>query len=426
MHKTGTSSIQRFLAENDEQLEALGIHYVSAGRMDNQHHPLVHQPFYGTDYVLPEPQLVIGNLNAVTREVADSDATQFVISAEGFWSQTCAGLDEIYSNWLADLKRTAGVTDISVVAYLRRQDLAVESRFSHEQKDKFSPFRSLNFEQFADVYREFGYLDYAANLDRWAQLPEVTEVIVRPYEKDHLVGNDSVKDFLYVLGVSDVGHFQFASYNSSTDKVIIRNESLPRSLALVLNAAGRSGVDVRFLDRLVGSFTFNSESFPHQTAAKYIMSPEERKFLLSGFENDNRLVARAYTERGDGNLFTNVPSPIEDPFWTSPGNADFEVWIPALFSAVSRQQQIATQEQTNLILDSIAGSESRLNDLIAATNTPQDRAESMTQASDLAAARARIAELESSTSWRITAPLRAFGRQARSLRSKIGPKYADH
>jgi len=351
-YKTGSTSLQHFLELNEDRLNDMGIHYVESGRQNSQHHPLVQQPYfsgsYKTDFRVPEDIVIKERLDAVTREISEVDATHFVISSEAFWSQTCAGISGMYRDWLFDLRSISGGAEINVIAYLRRQDLAVEARYSQEKKTREhtvgepppprdSPFRFLGFSDFTRMYLESGYLDYPLVLARWRAIPEVSRVIVRPYEKSQLANGDTIDDFMSVLGVNDLSDF------TRPEGRVATNPGISRQVAIMLEELDNSGINSDLALEISDSHWARDSLAVNPNAPRYMASPEDRCHFNSSFAKENGFVATIYLQRDRDGLFFDQPSAAEDPHYFPPTSTPLASWFDALFATGVNQRPGAPQ-----------------------------------------------------------------------------------
>jgi hypothetical protein len=198
--KTGTSSIQRALAAVRPALGAAGIHYPSSpGHANHGLLPMSLVPLAalrGFNPLLweglgPEARLARFRAEFAAEMAAlPAGATRVVFSAE-----QCAGL-------LNSPERVAALHALlaphaaafRVIVYLRRQDRHFASgyvqsmRVGHVVPPGFGPGG------------EDGLYDYAALLERWADVFGAAAVTPRIFEPESLAGGDVVDDFLDAIG----------------------------------------------------------------------------------------------------------------------------------------------------------------------------------------------------------------------------------
>ncbi|MEM8752760.1 MAG: hypothetical protein AAGF90_07270 [Pseudomonadota bacterium] len=166
MHKTGATSIQRFLSRNRLALRALGVLYPRTrgadGRREPKHNALFHAISHEADHGAPHPRLGPSAevVDALSRRIEGSRAGVAVLSAEGL-----SGERPVFARALAPL---AGRFETRVVVFLRRPDRWVESFYRQMvMSDEAREWRSLS--AFVAAPETQAHLDYAAILGWWAE-----------------------------------------------------------------------------------------------------------------------------------------------------------------------------------------------------------------------------------------------------------------
>jgi len=103
---------------------------------------------------------------------------------------------EAHATKLKNLKQLLGKRECHVVLYLRRQDEWMDSNIPHIIRYEGFLGKTVyqNDEQIIKYLEP--HLDYAAMLDMWEKIVEPSKMTVIPYERDRLVGNNTIKDFL--------------------------------------------------------------------------------------------------------------------------------------------------------------------------------------------------------------------------------------
>ncbi len=163
MHKTGSTSVQRFFARNRPLLRLLGITYPEArdasGKRLPKHNHLFHAISHEKDKGAPHP--VLGSSAALIEKLAETvegNGTT-VISAEGL-----SGEDPAFANAFAPLR---GRFPVRVVVFLRRQDDWAQS-FYKQMVHSREVREARPFDAFLAGKSTRDHLDYAQLLDWWA------------------------------------------------------------------------------------------------------------------------------------------------------------------------------------------------------------------------------------------------------------------
>ncbi|TVP82133.1 hypothetical protein [Thioalkalivibrio sp.] len=182
--KTGTSSLQKFLTRYAKQLLEQGVVYPVAGRRaagQIAHHNLYYEKHgvrVATGVFKPE----VGVWKEALKEIdAVSDAVG-VISSEAFMN--CP------SRQIARFQKELDGRHVTVLAYVRRQDLWMQSAWN--QQARFGRC-SLDFWDFFTKNRARGHGDYVGQLTRWAQAFGWDHLVVQNF--DSLPSGGIVPDF---------------------------------------------------------------------------------------------------------------------------------------------------------------------------------------------------------------------------------------
>jgi hypothetical protein len=293
LHKTGTTSIQNFLAKNALELKRNGFLYPNGGCPENSsaHHNLAWQlagdkrfnPAYGTvEKVVNETVNFPGNI---------------IISSEDF------------ENILGDTDRILPLTenvilsgrDIILVIYVRDQVSYAESLYLEMMKHGMS----YTAKEFFDVIVEGGRVSYREwvfhfeydLIRRLKKRISVRKLIVRPYRS--IVDNSSVTDLLHVIRCeqAELSPESGPRYNKRIKLV----HGLARFYA---NKRSYNAVDLgRRLDEAFGSL-LGSRSAGFALPRRHVME--------SRFHKGNWKLAREFGF--SGNLLCRVDDPRQGDF----------------------------------------------------------------------------------------------------------------
>lgn len=164
-NKTGTTAIQLFLDTNELLLNRHGVHYCGIGKIWNAHFPMAWELGCGkapANYNVEENLWEKAELEFRTRE-----ENAFVISSENFI--LLKDMEKIYY-----LKKLFNEYDVSIVLFIRRQDLWIESLYLQSIK-MGNPVK-----KFKDYHNNCGQqLDYSKILQPWEEVfgPENIKIV---------------------------------------------------------------------------------------------------------------------------------------------------------------------------------------------------------------------------------------------------------
>jgi hypothetical protein len=297
--KTGTTTIQSFMAENRVVLRHEGFLYpLAPGEVnhvgltilatDNRNHlPKRLLRTVG----LAEATDVSGYLKQMLLDLKDeaqkSGCHTLVLSNEHLSSHIRArkSITKVRNTLL-------GIADaIEVIVYLRRQDEAVLSEYSTKVKTGHT-------ERFALAPGHLIKYCYADLLDRWSEVFGREHISVRLFDRDAFEGSDLITDFLHFIHCPSSASFsRVPPRNISLDVVCLEylrrlNRYLPADVNGRRNEARAN---------IVGELEAIS------TGEKPRISSQEAAEILKQFEESNRDVAVRYLHRQNGQLFASAP-----------------------------------------------------------------------------------------------------------------------
>jgi hypothetical protein len=296
-HKTGTSSIQHYLAKNRAALRQKGfVVPPSAGEKNHYNLPL---------YALSDEDR--GALR-LTHGLSSGDKVR------AFRKSWLATLKEAAASWggddtlllssehlihlqapaefsrLKEVLAAIGARPVRIVIYLRRQDAYYVSAYAQHIRGG-STDAWLSNESFDHLV-----LDYRVLLDRWGGAFGTENLCVRVFERSQLTGNDAVVDFLSFVGCPGIQGSTVEKNVSldarSTEFLRRINPLFPRFIDDQLNEQRRA---------LVHALTSVSDGPPLRLDRKCAME------ILSLYQESNAEIATRYLGRGDGRLFHEMP-----------------------------------------------------------------------------------------------------------------------
>ena len=304
IHRTGTTSLQRFLAKNRAALAGQGIVYPGE---ENNHQALAW---------------------ALHRGQADAEAVLALVAegrAVGARTMVLSGEDFAIHRTLGWLRAVAERVDTRAVFYLRRQDHWLMSWYNQHVKWPFNREKSrMDPQAFLATVDDFYWLDYERLLGRWSAVLGEGRVAAGVLEKGQV--EDTTADFLARLGVADEG---FADDHART------NDSLPVHMLEIARHLGlyelKGGRRMKLLNALKTGLAERAPAQPVST----VYAPEERNQVLARFDASNRAAARRFL--GREMLFLEPPPGPDAPYWRFPELSHDELlddWIAPVIRAL--------------------------------------------------------------------------------------------
>jgi hypothetical protein len=213
-HKTGTTALQQWLGGNATILASRGLGYLRSGGEPHAHRLL--------SQVDPERSLPGGhrvhNPQKFAEALSELPQDTVVVSSENF----SFFLDPETIKTLADTVKPM-FDKVSVVCYLRRQD---RQAASHHMEGARAD-RRTEWELWGHGFKALPernsyqplYLNYFNRMKMWADQFGAESLVVRVFDRNHLVNGDIVADFTQVMGIDRTDCTKSKDVNTSLDRV---------------------------------------------------------------------------------------------------------------------------------------------------------------------------------------------------------------
>jgi hypothetical protein len=315
--KTGSSLIQNFCKLNKEKLLEIGFFYPDNDNFDERKgksagHWNLHRVFSGmqSKYSLGDylPDISPAENVILSNEMLTSEYSDILRIAE-----------KIHEKIALDY-------DVTVIVYLRRQDLYINSLYnegivSGNRKAEWSIEEFLNGGHIPE-------LDYYVLVQSWANVFGKENIVVRPFEKQQFLEGDIIKDFLHSIGTGWQEEFivpEEESKNPSPDIMLVEAVRQLNRIPLQNRPFYKT-----FLEKAFDELVFHG-SYAGKQGQSYL-SPSERIDILDRYAQGNEKVAREFLGRYDGRLFY-APEPEPDESWNpvAINNTDLVARIFPLF-----------------------------------------------------------------------------------------------
>jgi hypothetical protein len=290
-HKTATSLIQQHLHDHRMELREHDICYPTIH--DKQDPKAIKHAYLYLSIInklhVPHLQedLSICDFDALfahsIKEIKAANCGNTIISEEGL-SQVIPGIPKLMGRYKEHFD------EVKIVAFVRRQDIFLESLYAQFVKQK--PERSrLPFDEYLQLEKVQQRADYDLILGWWAEEFGQKNIVVAPFEVQKIIP-DPLGYFFNVTGLP----------KTFLDDYPLNNETLhvspPREVTEFMRHLNL--IDTPFFPEvLVRYLTRDAETV---TNTKYFCR-KEREEILSKYEQSNASVARKYLKRDDAILF---------------------------------------------------------------------------------------------------------------------------
>lgn len=282
LHKTGTSSIQKFLSKNHSLL------------LDNS-----------IEYLLPKPWPIPFTKEPVIdvnvkgfEDIGNSSANKIVISHENY-------------SWIFEEEKARIIVQeilkhadqLKVILYLRRQDsLAISQK---QEGTKWIDNSVAYGHELSALPKELNYfsknyLNFYDKAKLWAKTAGKSNLIIRILDKEKLVGGDVVKDFCHLIGADSIKGFE------DVGRV---NESIPRKKQLFLHLTRPFFPENTPEKHQLVDFVLNLNSDDSQ---KLLPSKIDAKAFYQKFSVSNAQLKNEFFPEIEGDVFSNDFSMYSD------------------------------------------------------------------------------------------------------------------
>lgn len=293
-HKTGTSTIQKFLSSNRSILYQKGLIYPDFLGINSSH-------FFAWFYQFGNRVLDADQNNMVDEIIrkifieATTSSRNIIISSEVLFSNIVdANLEEI--------KKRFKESNIKIICYLRRQDTYIESFYKQYLKSGYSLgfneyFKKNNFKW--NPFISSSRYNWYKTLTKYSAVFGSENIIVRPYESQQMKEGNLIIDFLDNIGVQEWEDFTFPDTNE--------NVSLPGDVLelfrLLNKTYSKKVIKKEEGEKAVPYFDFFEHYFGESEHRNLLLSSRKRKAILRVYKKSNTQIARTFLGRDNGELF---------------------------------------------------------------------------------------------------------------------------
>jgi hypothetical protein len=378
--KTGTTAVQKYFGKYCTELTRLGILYPISGRsgIPAAHHDLALSIIREAGMILPLWFKIRNDVmktlpkalwTSLACEIGRAKQEKVLISSEEF---VRFGGSEKTREYITRIRDYLSGNDVTIICYLRRQDDYYESFYNTTVKE----FEQKTIHECMSVYEKI-HFDYLAALDPWEEVFGRENMIVRLYDREELL-RGIVPDILDVMDIE--GYPEDTDGELQTANLRLNNKYL--EIKRWLNHFNKGVPGARVSQNLKVRELFQTIDAIERPLAKTscrLLSFKERMAMMKRNEAVNREISERYF-KGKWPLFKAI--------------GESEMTIP-----------VVGEPEEEEILKVILGM----------TTAIYLNEEGYTAGGDLLR---RVKDLESSRSWKYTAPLRKISSLCRKLMRK--------
>ncbi len=323
-HKTGSTSIQRFLYDNDTELRKYGWFYPDFSEMVKPRQIALNNGFY---LRLPLFKKDRGKMWKIISE--NLKKYNVIISEEGF-------SDEDIQTILSEAKKYHN--NIKVIVYLRRQDLYIGSFYNQAVKAAYV-HGTVNEYMENFLYYSDNYLD---RLEKIGRVIGDENIIVRVYEGRQFAGSrkDVLSDFMYTIADGIEPDWERFKMPKRENPALHGRYFEIKKLLNAVEDDQYKRWPAGYVDPILQLSEKYGKSYENALTEGYL-TKQDRRNILDKHKKNNAQLARKYLHREDGQLFydTNIDFPVYENEAT-PFEADMIRVYSALFHKMQSQIEL--------------------------------------------------------------------------------------
>ena len=294
-HKTGSTSIQRFLYDNDTELRKYGWFYPDFSEMVKPRQIALNNGFY---LRLPLFKKDRGKMWKIISE--NLKKYNVIISEEGF-------SDEDIQTILSEAKKYHN--NIKVIVYLRRQDLYIGSFYNQAVKAAYV-HGTVNEYMENFLYYSDNYLD---RLEKIGRVIGDENIIVRVYEGRQFAGSrkDVLSDFMYTIADGIEPDWERFKMPKRENPALHGRYFEIKKLLNAVEDDQYKRWPAGYVDPILQLSERYGKSYENALTEGYL-TKQDRRNILDKHKKNNAQLARKYLHREDGQLFydTNIDFPV--------------------------------------------------------------------------------------------------------------------
>ncbi|MGB0370935.1 MAG: hypothetical protein ACPGN3_06240 [Opitutales bacterium] len=278
LHKTGSTSIQAYLRDNEEHLKNQG--YLYPTKKTKSHNNIAFELNKSSRFDEGRE-----SIKFLRRQISKNPEKRLILSAESFNSISKKSIERL-------IKHLPG--EVTCIAYIRPQDEFLESIYVQRLKTGRA---DLDFESFLQEINFLKFADYRKKIFPWIDvLEDRGKVVLRSYSRQHLLNNDIISDFLSILGI------EFLEFKE------MQNNRSPGETAAAFM--------VKFWQEVNSRFTGLTPEMKDKLFGPKLRSAIGQNFTndtsFSGFDHEERLAIRRLFSNSNQELFKSVNQSVPD------------------------------------------------------------------------------------------------------------------
>ncbi len=289
--KTGSTSIQTALAQNQQALAALGIRSLVSNRTNNTRstkHRIAWRDSTDISWVRLREEL---------DQIKDTDDT-FILSNENVFSLRDDHLEHFASQFEG--------FDVAVLVYVREQTDYLQTLLLQHQKRENKQIDLTDRRQIqAWIDRRIDSIDYHRMAERMEKTFGTGTFHARVFDRELLINKDLLADFFACVGITDTSSLNLSTHTNSSLN--------PKYASVVRERSEQLTKDFRYSEVL----DLAVRSSKNDDSPRWFLSEEEVTEIRERFEESNRLFFAQYVRNGGAFRQKDTHVKLVDLDWDS-------------------------------------------------------------------------------------------------------------
>jgi len=287
--KTGTTAIQQYMYARRTAYAQQGIYWAETYPTDSElndcaHHIYSHK--WGGWLTPSDFPITPEEAWQALRKSIEAKGGRHIISSERFADLLPLSDGEDVINFFREI---AGTARVRVIGYVRRQDDLIESHIRELIKGSVSAIDMNEYWRTLVASASFAYLD--EGFSKAVKLLGKENVIIRIYDRERLVGGDSVTDFLHACDLPTIneGPKPDERANPSLNTLACKLLSDQR----IVGQFDFAGAEVHFIRNF-----FSQANFDRFNEYK-LLDSEKRRQVMESFQAGNEHLVEMFSPEID-------------------------------------------------------------------------------------------------------------------------------
>lgn len=280
-HKTGSTSLQRFLCANAKQLLKAGYLYPKGNIAKSAHYGISETLAKTNSYTL-NPEKYENDRKIIFQQIESIEHENLIISSESLSYCDPKKVHQLFPSY-----------HVKIIAYLRNYPSYVLAMYNQAIRRKRSDYTGTLKEFITSMNDKF--LERYSALFSWAKIFGPSNITVIPFEKEQLIENDLIKDFLNRINLNNKQGLHFLKK---------ANASVRPEVLYLIRAINLSKADYKTRREFIKKITAWDQAHKKNGIIP-MLTKEIAEPLIEASSPTLQSIAQKLLHRENGKLFVN-------------------------------------------------------------------------------------------------------------------------